>query len=611
MKTNNNKNEQYNNTTKKNITEKYGDKSFEKLVIAFMAASTIASANNISKDNLKNNQELKNAQEISINEMNNKIFLPHTQGKQYIVDPNKVQNVITLSNGLAIQGNDRSKNLNIVTENGISYIDTNSRDEVLKELKTLLDSYKKSKIDYDNKEFNNLGRIKSLDQSISNVEADIENTTKELSKIRNEYSKENNRLDKTRNTIIDYTNKLSNDNDKKLISELLNKKAELFDKREKFFGLTNQVQDKDSLQKEIDVIKSDIKNILKSLTTDDNGKKILLDKNMKQIIYKFNEYDSSISSLERFNQKLENRELELINMFNNIKDMNEQKLDLANSEQIISFKNDPEFLETIKSHIRYSETSNDKGEYNKVGDIGDGAGISFGSYQFTEASGMLKKYLIELSQNGFPEAKALANKMVMVDQKDKNGNIVLREDGSVAKVMDFKGDDKQLMSFLAKVGNSEASVKIQDGLYEKYYLQKAYNLIDDYNLNNPNNQILDKSAVAQIVDHFLNAGSKGATQMIAKCKGDFSPENVREARIEHYEAIVKNNPDKAKFLDGWTNRTNNCYERLAEFSDEKELEKQQKSNKVASLDFQEYYKNIKNPDVNLPTLQHNYEISRS
>lgn len=609
FKKNNSINEQYNDKTNKNIIEKHGNQNFEKLIAAFITAGTIASASNVSQDNIKNNYEVKQAQEISIEEMNNKIFLPHTKGKQYIVDPNKVQNVITLSNGLSTQVNDRTKNLNIVTENGMSYIDTNSRIKVIKELNSLLESYKASKIDYESEEINNLGRIKNLDKTITSIEKDIDSTTKELSKIRNEYTKENDRLNKTRNTIIDFANKTPNDSDKQLILEILNKKAELFDKREKFFGVTNPINDKSQLQGEIDVIKSDIKNLLKSITTDENGKKRVLDNNLKQTIYQLNNFDSNIASLERFNQKLESRELELINMFNNIKDLNEQKLDLSKSEQIISFKNDNEFLEAIKSHIKFSETSNEKGDYAKTGNIGDGAGISFGAYQFTESSGMIKKYLIELSQNGYPEAKAFANKMQMVDEKNKNGEIVLRKDGSVSRVMDFKGDDKLLSDFLKKVGNSEGSVKIQEELYEKYYLQKAYNLIDNHNTTNPYNQILDKTSVAQIVDHYLNTGSLGISQMLARCKGDFSPENVKDSRISHYEAIAKN-PEKAPFLDGWKTRSENCYANLSEFSDAKELEKMS-SQKTASIDFQEYYKNIKNGNIDLPTLQNDYELQRS
>lgn len=578
-----------NDKLEKKVKEKEGQENFNKLLTAFLAAGALSQTTIANSDIEKLN--LKNGQEISVQEMNKKIFLPSPTNKQYIVDPNKVQNVIVLNNSdLAIQTNDKSKNLNLIIQNGIKYIDTNSKSKLEEEFNELLDSYKASNFDMEQDNVNNKRAIDVINKNIVTLEKDVDKITKDLSKLRANYLVENNKVEASREKIVNLTNKLPEDTDRDKINIILQKKAEIFEKREQLFSLTTPLfgQEKKDLEKEIKNLKNEVKTLM-------NESK--LSKDIKTIFYLLDDYDKKIVSLESYNKQIEAKELNLASVFDMIQELNQDKIDLANGSEILDYKKDSDFNEQIKNHIRFSETSSMEGVYNKTKNIKDGAGISFGTYQFTEASGMIKKFLEEYANQ--TNDKFAINALKQMKLETKVGN-----DGKNRSSWDFKGNDKELTEFLIKIGNSDVSRQIQDKLYEDNYLKQSYQIID-------RNNITDKKAIAHIIDHFLNTGGGGAEEMLARCKGDFSPENIADNRKEHYLAIAKSKDAKdpnsgSQFINGWFNRVDNTDKHFEDFHLKKEIKK------VATLDnemeFDKYYKSIKSNTLSALEKDKSFEI---
>lgn len=158
--------------------------------------------------------------------------------------------------------------------------------------------------------------------------------------------------------------------------------------------------------------------------------------------------------------------------------------------------------------IRHSES---KGRYNISGDIGDGAGISFGAYQITEKSGGLKSFVKKLSKSKSPYANE-AQKVL--------GNF---------KGSSYKGDRKRFNAWLKKVGGEQVAKEIQDKIYYNKYYTPAMKLAKKHG-------ITETKAVTQIIDHTLNAGSGGARAMLRKARGT-SSEDIAKARVAHYKTL--------------------------------------------------------------------------
>jgi len=168
--------------------------------------------------------------------------------------------------------------------------------------------------------------------------------------------------------------------------------------------------------------------------------------------------------------------------------------------------------------VKYNES---KGRYNLVVVLADGAGITFGAYQITENSGILRKYVCAMAQAGVTGA---------VERCRMFGR------------SHYNGDHSDLKRWLGSVGNMDVSKKIQDNIfYENFYLP-AKKLASAYNITDP-------IAVIHIIDHTLNAGAGGARRMLRKATGT-SAADIAAARMRDYRSLK----GWGKFHKSWTNR---------------------------------------------------------
>lgn len=602
---NNNSIKYYDDNLNNNLNKNFNNGMIKTLAGTMVAAGVIvpnidANATNVMNTNMdsvkktievkkqnKSEEKVFNIQgkEVTIKDMMKNSFLPSDKYNQYVIDPNNVKSVSKLNNtGLSIQTNNVSSTLNTITENGINYIDTDRKNELQQEIRDLYKSYKDSNFDITKDDVNNKNRIETLNQETTILENELQSELQKIEKERNNYFEKKEKLIKGEEFIKDYA-KNNNIN----VDHVFELKAKMFDKIEKIYNQQTSAEEKKQCQKELNNLRKEIEN-------DSDFKKI-----PRKIRYKADDYDSSLKDLEKLHRNIENREYNLINIMNEIQDNNQQKIDLATSDNIVSYKNDQDFLDSMKNHIRFSETSKKEGNYTKFGNIDDGAGISFGTYQFTEESGMLKKYLSTMAME--EQNPKLREQYFKFAQQCVKENVVNKNNETV-KVNTFKGDVDKLKSFLTKNADNDISRNVQDKLYNENYVQKAFELVDRY-------QILDKASIAHVVDHFLNTGRGGAEQMLAKCNGDFSPENIADARHKSYIAIAASKEKKEvgtgnKFLEGWHNRVDNASNTLGEFSDVNELNKLKSGN----LSFNEYMKDLKTP-TNYNLSDNKNEITRS
>lgn len=197
-----------------------------------------------------------------------------------------------------------------------------------------------------------------------------------------------------------------------------------------------------------------------------------------------------------------------------------------------------DFVKDIASHIHKSETGKTTGNYSAAKDIGDGAGISFGSYQLTEKSGGVKEYITQMAKQG--------------DQQAINFSSMFAKNGA------YIGDKQKLQSYLQASGGTEKGKATQDKIYSEKYLQPAMKLA-------ASKGITDKAAIAQIVDHAVNAGVGGASRMLKNAKGT-SAIDVANARKQDYNAVIARDPSKAKFKKGWDARVDNNTKSFAKYA---------------------------------------------
>ena len=178
-------------------------------------------------------------------------------------------------------------------------------------------------------------------------------------------------------------------------------------------------------------------------------------------------------------------------------------------------------------HIRKQETGSTDGKYGLAGDIGDGAGISFGTYQFTEKSGNLKEYLTRLV--------ALTNDPV-------GQGYISKFEGN-----NYTGIKSGLIKYLKETGDTPAGRYVQDLLYKELFLDPAKKLAASYGITNP-------ASVSQIIDHSVNAGLGGAKRMLYIAAGNYTPENIAKSRKLDYMKLIQNNSKLGKYQKTWFGR---------------------------------------------------------
>lgn len=179
------------------------------------------------------------------------------------------------------------------------------------------------------------------------------------------------------------------------------------------------------------------------------------------------------------------------------------------------------------NHIRKQETGSTDGKYGLADDIGDGAGISFGTYQFTEKSGNLKEYLTRLV--------ALTNDPI-------GQNYLSKFEGN-----NYTGIKSGLEKYLRETGDTPAGRYIQDLLYKELFLDPAKELAASYGITNP-------ASISQIIDHSVNAGLGGAKRMLYTAAGNYSPENIARSRKIDYMKLIQNNDKLGKYQKTWFGR---------------------------------------------------------
>lgn len=209
------------------------------------------------------------------------------------------------------------------------------------------------------------------------------------------------------------------------------------------------------------------------------------------------------------------------------------------------------FVQDVAKHIFKAETGNTEGGYSAAKDIGDGAGISFGAYQLTEKSGGIDKYLKAMAGQGDATAIALSQQM--------QGGM-------------FKGDKSKLTSYLKTSGDTEQGRAAQDKIFSNDYLAPALNIAQK-------NNVTDKAAIAQIIDHTVNAGVGGANRMVNKAGGDFSAEGIANARKKDYSGLK----NFGKYGKGWTNRVNNLSESFKMYEGQSITDDTKPTQKIASV----------------------------
>ncbi len=231
--------------------------------------------------------------------------------------------------------------------------------------------------------------------------------------------------------------------------------------------------------------------------------------------------DNVVTPISNFSAKIGSKFGKLVSTF---KETTVFKKGKEAVSSVMNFGKD--FLSNISGFIHKAETGKAAGDYAAAKDIGDGAGISFGSYQLTEKSGGIKAFLNEMSKSGDAKATELAK------QFNKGGTA-------------FGGNKSELTAYLKSTGASDKGKKIQDKLYSEKYLKPALELAKSKG-------ITDKAAIAQIVDHSVNAGVGGAKRMLNNTNGT-SAEDVANARKKDYRSLK----NYGKYGKGWESRVDN------------------------------------------------------
>jgi hypothetical protein len=154
--------------------------------------------------------------------------------------------------------------------------------------------------------------------------------------------------------------------------------------------------------------------------------------------------------------------------------------------------------------ILQAETGSPTGNPTALADIGDGAGLTGGMFQFTEKSGRL---------------------------------------GELAKMLGTSTRDPNFRNLLGTPQGIEA----QKQLFNRYYVQPAMQLADKYNIKDP-------TARWFIVDTYLNGG---AHDVLKRTGPGASLQALKQARAARYHYLANKNPGRyGKFLKGWMNRIN-------------------------------------------------------
>ena len=163
-------------------------------------------------------------------------------------------------------------------------------------------------------------------------------------------------------------------------------------------------------------------------------------------------------------------------------------------------------FDQVSLMIRKHEVGNPN-RWGVFENIGDGAGITLGAYQFTEKSG---------------KAQKLAHRLGFKSIYDQG---------------------------FRKALSSPEGIAQQHRLFKETFYDPAKRIADL-------NGVRDPRAVAFLIDTNLNGGLKSVINR-AKRKGGLTLQNLVAARNDRYRYLAHSNPRKyGKFLKGWIRRSN-------------------------------------------------------
>ena len=149
-----------------------------------------------------------------------------------------------------------------------------------------------------------------------------------------------------------------------------------------------------------------------------------------------------------------------------------------------------------------------EGKYDTIGDIGDGAGLSIGAYQFTEKSG---------------GALQLAKKLGL----------------------------KSVSELTPELLRSQQGRRAQDELVLSKYFKPAERAAARHNVTDP-------KAIEFLVDTNVNGGMSNVISRAKKMKGGLTLANLKKARKARYRKLYADNPKRwGEFIKGWLARVDN------------------------------------------------------
>lgn len=167
---------------------------------------------------------------------------------------------------------------------------------------------------------------------------------------------------------------------------------------------------------------------------------------------------------------------------------------------------------SLKEKILFSETGSPDGNYSALKDIGDGAGLSGGAFQFTEKSGNLQKISKVLGLN--PDSY-------------KN-----------------RGEYKKALSTAL---GSDLGKKVQDQFFQKEFVAPVDAYMKRKGINDPRIR-------GFLIDTRINGGYLDNIET-AKKNNDYSYPSYIKARSDRYNRLINQNPALYKqFEDGWNER---------------------------------------------------------
>lgn len=177
----------------------------------------------------------------------------------------------------------------------------------------------------------------------------------------------------------------------------------------------------------------------------------------------------------------------------------------------------------------------------------------------------------------FSNADFYNNYMMDTFQRSKSpkGPSVKNDDTAFDKMLEFVF--KAEGGYVANDGGEAGNLGVRQSVYDKYRKDKGLAAQDVKSITRDEakeiyydmyykasgaDKIADARLAFQVFDTAVNMGVSRAKTLLEQSGGD--ADKFKQLRLERYESIARNNPNKAKYLDGWKNRVNN----LSDFAEE-------------------------------------------